>query len=57
MVHWEKYFQITDLTKDLYLEYTKNSQHSIVKTPKQPNQKMSKWYEEIFHQRVYTADK
>lgn len=26
----KKYFQITSLTKDLYLKYIKSSQHSIV---------------------------
>ena len=30
---WEKIFEITYLTKDLYPEYLKNSQKSIVKIP------------------------
>lgn len=41
-----KYLQNVYPTKDLYLEYIKNSQDSIIikkkKNPKQPNQKMGK---------------
>lgn len=45
----EKIFQIMNLIKDLYPEYLKNSQNSIIR--KQPNKEKGRRFDHILHQR------
>ena len=50
--HGRKYLQTAYSTKNLDIEYVKNSQNSIVKNPEQSNQKMGKDVNRYFTEEI-----